>query len=421
MLALVAWCLAFVQDCPDCHKAPDVEPPVVALRVLTGHKADANGLITYEVILQNRAAAKAFDVKVKLELPEKTALHKASVDPEVKDKLLTWNIGTMPGHCHRSFTVTLKTTADGPLEVCFRVSYEHGVCVTTTAACKPKAADETLPAPKKPMGELTVQKIGPARQGMGTPILYSISVTNSGKTPLQSVELDDLLPANSIYVPGSADTGGQPIGPEGKKMQWKLGTMLPGESRTVSFKVRPTQTGTYVNVANARGLDPDNQTVQSKDTMTTTDISGMATLYMEVKDSVDPLFVGQPTSYTVLIRNTGTATASNIRLQADIPAGLIVTRIGPTADADASGFKSGDPRINFPAFNLDAKQERTFQIEARSDRPNLYRFRTVLTADVLDPNKPAIIEEETTQVVAEKPPDAVSSLEKSPAGVLTKR
>lgn len=419
MLALVAWCLAYVQDCPDCHRTPEVEPPVVALKVHTAQKAAESGLLVYDVVLTNRADAKAFDVKVKLELPDKTMLQKSSVEPVVQQNLLTWNVGTLPGNCQRSFQVTLKTTADGPVDACFRVSYEHGVCVTTTAACKPKSTVETLPVPKV-AGQLSVQKIGPAKQGMGTPILYSITVTNSGKIPLQNVELDDIFPPNAVYVPNSADNNGQLMGPESKKMQWRLGTMLPGETRTVSFKVRPTQVGTYLNVANARGLDPDGQRVISKDSTATTDVSGMATLYMEVKDSVDPLFVGQPTMYTVLVRNTGTAPATNIRLQADVPPGMVVTRIGPVSEADASGYKAGEPRITFQSFTLEPRQEKVFTVEVRADRANLFRFRTTLTSDILDPNKPVMSEEETTNVVSERPPDSLTQ-EKPATGTLTKK
>lgn len=421
MLAFITLALALVGDCPDCDRSsPEVEPPVVSLRVLTAQKSTDTGLLRYEVVLTNRSTAKAFDVKVKLDLPDKTTLHASSIEPTRQQNLLIWNIGTMPGQCQRKLEVTLKTTADGPIETCFRVAYEHGVCVTTTAACKPptKADDEKLPPPKS-AGQLSIVKIGPARQGMGTPILYSITVTNSGRVPLQDVQIDDIFPPNAVYVPGSADQNGQLQGPEGKKMQWRLGTMLPNESRTVTFKVRPTQVGTYLNVANAQGLDIDGQRVLSKDSTSTTDISGMATIYMEVKDTVDPLFVGGTTMYTILVRNTGTAAATNIHMIGEVPPGMSVLRIGPAPEADASAFRSGDQRINFANFTLLPRQEKTFSVEVRADRAALHRFRSTLTADVLDPSKPPLQEEETTTVVNEKPPDSQTRVVK-PGVMLTK-
>lgn len=426
MLAFVTLAIAFSGDCPDCDRqTPDVEPPVVVLRVLTAQKATASGLISYEVILTNRSAAKALDVKVKLDLPEKTTLHASSMEPARQQNLLTWNIGDMPGQCQRKLEVTLKTTADGPVQACFRVAYEHGVCVTTTAACKPpgKAEEEKLPVPKT-AGQLTVIKMAPAKQGMGVPIFYSITVTNSGRIPLRDVEVDDMLPPNASFVQNSADNNGQLQGPESKKLQWRLGMMQPGDTRTVTFKVRPNQEGTYLNVASAHAQDEDGQRVQSKDSTTTTIVSGMATIYMEVKDTNDPVLIGGDnkglTTYTILVRNTGNAAATNIRVIGDVPPGMVVTHVGPSQTMDAPDFQVGMQRVNFASFNLLPRQERTFSIDVRAEKPNLYKFRATLTSDILDPAKPPLQEEETTTVVNEIPLGSQTKLIVPEVGELAK-
>ncbi|HQR08174.1 MAG TPA: hypothetical protein PLN21_15205 [Gemmatales bacterium] len=422
MLSLVA-ALSAGDFCPDCDRnTPDVEPPVIAIKVLAPQKASDTGLIHYRVIATNRSSAKAFEVKVKLDLPAKTTLQSSKPDAEKQQGTLVWNIGTMPGNCQRIIDLALKSEVNGPLETCFRISYEHGVCVTTNSSCKPPTkpgVDESLPIPKA-AGQLTVLKLAPARQGMGTPILYSITVTNSGKVPLREVELLDIFPANAVYVQNSADNNGQMQGPESKKMVWRLGTMLPAETRTVTFKVRPTQAGTFLNVANARGLDPDSQTVISKDSTSTTEVSGAATLYMEVKDTVDPLFTGGTTMYSILVRNTGSAPATGIRVVADVPVGMTVTGITPPADADASGFRTGEQRINFAAFALQPGQEKTYQIRVKAEKAALFRFRSTLTADSLDPAKGPLVEEETTTVVNEKPPDSLTKLAVPTVGELAK-
>lgn len=422
LLSLVAL-LSASDFCPDCDRnSNDVDPPIVSLKVLAPQKAAETGLIHYRVVVTNRSAAKAFDVKVKLDLPAKTTVHSSKPDVDRQQGTLVWNIGTMPGNCQRIIDLALRSEVNGPLETCFRISYEHGVCVTTNSSCKPPTkpgVDESLPVPKV-AGQLTVLKIAPARQGMGTPILYSITVTNSGRVPLREVELLDIFPSNSQYVQNSADNNGQMQGPEGKKMVWRLGAMLPGETRTVTFKVRPMQVGTFLNVANARGLDPDSQTVISKDSTSTTDISGAATLYMEVKDTLDPLFVGGTTMYSILVRNTGSAPATNIRVLADVPVGLAVTGIMPSVDADTSAYKAGEQRINFAAFSLQPGQEKTFQIRVKAERAALFRFRSTLTADSLDQTKGPLAEEETTTVVNEKPPDSLTKLAPPTAAELAK-
>ncbi|MFT3878069.1 MAG: hypothetical protein QM703_00235 [Gemmatales bacterium] len=420
MLSLVA-ALSTGDFCPDCDRnTPDVEPPVIALKVLAPQKASDTGLIHYRVIATNRSSAKAFEVKVKLDLPAKTTLQSSKPEAEKQQGTLVWSIGTMPGNCQRVIDLALKSEVNGPLETCFRISYEHGVCVTTNSSCRPptkSGVDESLPIPKA-AGQLTVLKLAPARQGMGTPILYSITVTNSGKVPLREVELLDIFPPNAVYVQNSADNNGQMQGPESKKMIWRLGTMLPAETRTVTFKIRPSQAGIYLNVANARGLDPDSQTVQSKDSTSTTEVSGAATIYMEVRDTVDPLFVGGTTIYNILVRNTGSAPATNVQVIADVPVGMTIMSVTPAGEAPAS--RPGEQRISFSPFALQPGKEKTYQIQVKAERASLFRFRSTLTADSLDPAKGPLVEEETTTVVNEKPPDSLTKLAVPTVGELAK-
>jgi uncharacterized repeat protein (TIGR01451 family) len=397
---------------PDCVAGTaNVEPPVVAMRVMAPAKSDGSGLMEYRILLTNRSAATAFGVQVRTELPSGSAFAESRpVEPDRQQNLLTWLIGAMPGHSERTLLVKLRAKTDGPIETCFRVAFEHGVCVTTQASCKPPTppAVEHLPLPKV-TAQLSVIKTAPARQGLGTPILYSLTVSNSGRLPVRDIELEDLFPANAVYVPNSASDNGQIVGTEGKKLVWRIPALLPQETRTVTFKVRPSVAGIYLNAAHAKGIDPDGQSVLSKDATSTTDVSGAATIYMEVRDLVDPIFVHDATQYRILVRNTGTAPASNIKVILDVPDGLAVTKIGPKPDADASGHKQGDQRINFPAFTLQPQTEKEFTVEVQAQRAGLFRFRSTLSSDALDPAKPPLVEEETTTVVTEKPPDSQTS------------
>jgi uncharacterized repeat protein (TIGR01451 family) len=398
---------------PDCVAgSASVEPPIVAMRVLAPAKSDGNGSLEYRIVLTNRSAATAFGVQVRTELPTNSAFAESRpVEPDRQQNMLTWLIGTMPGHCERTLMVKLRASTNGPIEACFRVAFEHGVCVTTQASCKPPAprAEEQLPLPKM-TAQLSVIKVAPARQGLGTPILYSLTVTNSGRLPVRDIDLEDLFPANAAYVPGSASDNGQLVGTEGKKLVWRIPALLPQETRTFTFKVRPSIAGVYLNAAHAKGIDPDGQSVLSKDATSTTEVSGAATIYMEVRDLVDPIFVNDATQYRILVRNSGTAPATNIRVMIDVPEGLAITKIGPKPDADASGHKQGEQRINFPAFNLQPLAEKEFTVEVQAQRAGLFRFRSTLSSDALDPNKPPLVEEETTTVVNEKPPDSQTQL-----------
>jgi len=412
--------------CSNCGPTAEVEPPVVALKVLVPDNAHASGQVPYRVLVANRSGATAFGVQVRLDLPEGATLQESDPRPEQVRNSLIWSLGHMPARCEREIRVLLKTKAEGPIDACFRVAFEHGVCVTTQASCKkPEGSappEERLPPPRS-SARLAVVKTGPAAQSMSTPVAYSINVVNEGEVTLREVEVEDLIPPGSTYLPGSADNNGQLAGPESKKVVWRLGTLLPRESRTLTFKVRATAAGTLLNIARGRAVDPEGRPVSSQDSAATTQITaGAAMLYMEVRDSRDPLFVSEETTYSILVRNPGTAPAPNIRLQADVPAGMVVRRISPADDSGAVAYRAGEPRVTFAAFTLQPGQERRFEITAQAVQPGVMRFRSTLTSEALDPAKGPIIDEETTTVVSEKPPDAISrSAVRSPATLTAER
>jgi uncharacterized repeat protein (TIGR01451 family) len=386
-----------------------VEPPVVALKVLAPEKAAPSGHVGYRVLVKNFSPTKAFGVQVRFDLPEGATFVESDPKPDQAQKTLIWSLGQLTGKAEREIKVLLQTKLEGPFDACFRVAFEHGVCVTTQGVCKPPMPPEEKLPPPKATAKLSVVKTAPAAQGMGTPIAYSINVVNDGPVTLRGVEVEDLLPPRSTYVPGSADHNGQLVAAENKKLLWRLGTLLPRESRTVTFKVRANEVGTFLNVARARGLDPDGQPVTSQDSTATTQISGAATLYMEVRDSRDPLFVSEETSYSITIRNTGTAPAANIRVVADVPPGLTVKRMSPPDDPGATAFRPGEARIAFGAFTLQPGESKSFEVGVQVQQPGVWRFRTTLTSDVIDPAKGSLIEEETTSAENEKPPDSLTA------------
>ena len=78
-----------------------------------------------------------------------------------------------------------------------------------------KSADKTAPRP-------------------GDVVTYTISYSNTGQSTLTSAQLVDAIPANTTYVAGSASNGGSY---DGARLTWLLGSLVPGASGTVTFRV----------------------------------------------------------------------------------------------------------------------------------------------------------------------------------------
>ncbi len=68
----------------------------------------------------------------------------------------------------------------------------------------------------------------------GETLTYTLSYLNNSTGQVTDVEIEDLIPAGSTYVAGSASNGGQLVG---NTVIWNLGTLSAGQSGSVSFQV----------------------------------------------------------------------------------------------------------------------------------------------------------------------------------------
>lgn len=64
-------------------------------------------------------------------------------------------------------------------------------------------------------------------------LAYTIRVVNLGQQATGLV-ITDVVPANTVYIPGSATAGGQLVGDQ---VHWEIPVLEPGESRTFEFRV----------------------------------------------------------------------------------------------------------------------------------------------------------------------------------------
>jgi len=90
-----------------------------------------------------------------------------------------------------------------------------------------KISKTATPDPVKPDGEL----------------LYKIRVVNLGQQATNLV-VTDTLPVNVEYVPDSANASGELVGDQ---LRWEFSLLDPGETRNLTFKVRPLRGNEIIN------------------------------------------------------------------------------------------------------------------------------------------------------------------------------
>ncbi|MDG2739238.1 DUF11 domain-containing protein, partial [Vibrio parahaemolyticus] len=87
---------------------------------------------------------------------------------------------------------------------------------------------------------------------IGDIITYTITFNNDGTVPATNVIFTDSIPAGTTFIPNSVVLNNNPVPNSNPALGITVGTLNPGETKTLSFQVRVTQIpagGTITNEA----------------------------------------------------------------------------------------------------------------------------------------------------------------------------
>jgi uncharacterized repeat protein (TIGR01451 family) len=407
------------------QRTPPPEPcdpptPVVKLRVRVPACGAPGAPIEYRIHVVNDSSADALNVVVKNGLPANARFVRASPEPHAKEPELEWRLGTLKGGGCIDIDLVLAPTDLEDVRNCTRVSFEHGQCVTTRVAAAgeqfpppPGKVPEVVPIPKAPtekepatgktppekkaaapadkLPELALSINGPKTQYLNLAARYFVTVTNKGKAAATNLLVDFTLADKTVFLKAS-DDGKYLLG----KVAWVLGTLEPGASRDVVVELKSPVPGELCHKALA--LADNNVKAQAQ---LCTLFSGVSALLLEMVDTEDPIPVGGTTSYPILIRNTGTAPVSNVRLKAIVPAAVTFTSAKAPVKYNLGEPLPGASVVVFePLPALEPGAQADYTIFVQGAQPADVRFRIEMRADQLESGP--VIEEESTRVYREE-------------------
>jgi uncharacterized repeat protein (TIGR01451 family) len=341
--------------------------PGLSVRKTGPTQAVVGETLSYRVVVTNTGSTDATGVMLTDTLP--AGLHHSTGRSQ-----LTWEVGTLlPG---QSSVLDYQLTAKAVGKQCNKVVAtaagglrdESEVCVTVADA------------------RMSLKLTGPAERPLMLPATFQITVTNPGTVALTDVVLQNPLPAQTTFI--SASGGGQLVN---KVVQWQIGTLEPGASRTVEVELRAQAVGRIRNEAfatAARGL--------SERAEFTTEFSGQAGLLFEVIDSDDPVEVNGTTRYLITVRNQGMVPVTRVQVAATVPDEMAVVRAAGPAEHNVAG-----QRVLYEPLTLPPGGEARYEITVKALKPGDVRFRAELTADQL-PAGP-VHEEESTFIYVDQP------------------
>ncbi len=321
-----------------------ISKPGLRLKATAPAQAILYESIPFHIDITNTGTAPLRNVVLTDELP--TGLEFVSGKPEPKpEKPLTWKLGDLLPHQTRRIDYQVISKQTGTLRNKAKVTAAGGVSATDSAAVTVGKA------------EVKIDTSGPARRLVHRPIPYHITVRNLGTVPLTNVQVSDELPRERGVEFLHASLGGRR---EGGFVRWSLGTLPPGEQRTMLMILRVSESGRMWNAATVRA-DHD---LSAKAISEVTYIHAPSTPAIEIDKETDSLRVGQKASYTIRLFNPGKKRIMNLHVVAVVPEEMsILTQRGAT-----TAQREGQTIRFDPLDALEGGEEKVYTIEAEAKK-----------------------------------------------------
>ena len=170
------------------------------------------------------------------------------------------------------------------------------------------------------------QTVAPVPAAAGTRLNYAITVTNGGPAAAANVVLnpgsaarrDRRRSRRRRRAPASLGSGG---------LSCALGTLAAGSSVQATVSFLTTATGTLFTTAVVTSSTPDTVIANNSHTIGAVIVpAGQGVdLRLTKTDSIDPVALNAPFTYTLTVSNVGTTEATNVVVTDNLPSGISIT------------------------------------------------------------------------------------------------
>lgn len=185
-----------------------------------------------------------------------------------------------------------------------------------------------------PTGEMgtsavTLTNSSPRVVNLGTPYDFVITATNLTNGDLDGVTVTDILPQGLEFVSSTPDvtTG------DGSRLIWALGTLAPGEKRTIRVRAKANTQGDLTHCAEVTY----NQAACVK-------VQVVEPALKLTKTMTPNVLTCDPIEVVLTVSNNGTGTAKNVVVRANLPAGLTMANGQTSMEAKIGDLPGGSSR-----------------------------------------------------------------------------
>jgi uncharacterized repeat protein (TIGR01451 family) len=275
--------------------------------------------------------------------------------------------------------------------------------ITVAAEGSPDATGKASVNVVEPL--LQVSQTGPVKCHVRAEPSYEITLSNPGTAQTDPISLYSVLPESFEFL--QANENGAYVAAN-RAVVWKLPSLPPGGTKTVSLKLRAATAGdgllrtiaqsvpeTPVVAAglNAPAVRPSGRILEQK-TETSIKAEGVAAVKFEVTDLEDPVEVGKEAVYEIRVTNQGTGVCTNVAVVAALAEGTTFTGSSGPTQVKAQG----QHLIFDPIQQLPVKGEVVYRVRVKSTVAGDLRFRVQLTCDQV---RTPVVKEESTSFYKE--------------------
>ena len=139
---------------------------------------------------------------------------------------------------------------------------------------------------------------------VGNNIVYNIKIKNTGDGIAKNLQSTLILPAGTRVA--TTTEGGKSVG---NSVIWRLGSLMPGDTKVVSAKVKGMKIMKVTARAEAKAF-----AASPVSTSMTTDVQGIPALLLKVDDLTDPVAIGENVIYKVYVSNQGSLAATDVQV-----------------------------------------------------------------------------------------------------------
>ncbi|HLA82014.1 MAG TPA: CARDB domain-containing protein, partial [Thermoleophilia bacterium] len=307
----------------------DPSSPFSITKTDSADPVESGAVLTYTITVVNTASAKVDNVIMTDQVNHLGSL----TDPPALPQL---SLTSTKGNCTQSYfqAYYLVSCSAGSLRggeswtvtISGKVTAPSGMTINNTASVtgtksaqnftsSTTATTQVANNPSSPLADLTVNKAGPSNVVAGSPLLYTLTVNNTGAANATDIRVVDTLPAGVALTSASGNslfvcTPAGPIPPP-VTVVCDGGRVNAGSNATITINATaPAALGPITNTA---VVDPNQTIPESNDlnntsaaiTTTVTSAPAPAALTITKTDDPDPVVPGGTLTYSIHVENTG--------------------------------------------------------------------------------------------------------------------